>query len=176
MAHSATTVTLEQYLSTSYRPDVEYLEGELRARSTVSPLHGRTQMMLGLWFGNHELEWGVQVVAEARTKVRVERVRLPDVAVLTAGQLPEKALVEPPIVTIEVLSETDSYKDLKARALDMEAMGVKNIWLLDPKERTAEVWSNGAWQPAQQDLLYAVDSPVYVDLPWLWSKIGKQAS
>ena len=180
MAHSATAVTLEQYLSTSYRPDVEFLEGELRARSVVSPVHGRVQMILGRWFGNHEEEWGVQVVAETRTKVSVERVRLPDVAVLAAGPLPARVLIDPPIVVIEVRSATDSSKEFEARALDLAAMGVKNIWLLDPKEKSAEVWSGGVgqglWTPARGNLLYAIHSPVYLDLAWLWEKVGVQAS
>ncbi len=124
--------------------------------------------------GTHEAEWSV--VVEARTQVRVERVRLPDVAVLSAGPLPQKVLVEPPLVTIEVLSETDSYKDLKARALDMEAMGVKNVWRLDPASQTAVVWFNGAWQPVSEKILAAINSPVYLDLPWLWNKLGPPSS
>ena len=174
MLNSWTAVTLQEYLSTSYRPDVEYLEGELKARAVVSPVHGRVQMVLGLWFGNHEDEWHVLTVAEARTQVRVERVRLPDVAVLAAGPLPDKVLVDPPIVVIEVLSETDSYKDLKARALDMETMGVKNVWLLDPEKQTAEVWSGGAWVRHQGARLQALNSPVYLDLEWLWAKLAGQ--
>ena len=172
---SRTAVSFEEYLATSYRPDFEYLDGRLEAKAVVSPAHGRTQALLAIWFGTHESDWAIQVVVETRTQVRVERVRLPDVAVLGPGPLPERVLVGAPLVAVEVRSETDSDSDLKIRAADLEQLGVRNIWLLDPKSRTAEVWSGGAWQAVQQDLLSAIDSPIYLDLPWLWSKLGRQS-
>jgi Uma2 family endonuclease len=103
MAQSAAAVTLAHHLATSYRPDVEFLNGELREKPLVSPVHGRVQMLLGVWFGRHEDEWGVQTLAEARTQVSDHAVRLPDVSVLAAGPLPRRALVKPPLLAIEVL-------------------------------------------------------------------------
>lgn len=95
MAPSATALTLESYLSTRYIPDVEFLDGQLRAKPVVGPVHGRVQMLLGQWFGNHRQEWKIQIVAETRTQVSLRQVRLPDAAVLPAGPLPDKMLTEP---------------------------------------------------------------------------------
>ena len=175
MAQSAVAVTMEQYLSTSYRPDVEFLDGELKERGMVSPTRGRVQSLLGLWFGLHEEEWGIQTLVEARTKVSERAVRLPDLTVLVAGPLPKKALTDPPLLAIEVLSESDSYRDLKGRASDLASMGVQNLWLTDPEARIAERWINGAWQPNEGMRLSISGSPVYLDLAWVWQKLGPQA-
>jgi Uma2 family endonuclease len=175
MAENATAVTLEQYLFTSYCPDVEFVHGELREKSVVSPVHGRVQILLGVWFGQYEEQWGVQTLAKARTQVSEHAVRLPDVTVMAAGPLPRKALVRPPLLAIEVLSESDSYADLNARALDLEAMGVENIWLIDPGSRTAERWAGGAWQAVEGTSLAIAGSPVYLDLSWLWARLGPQS-
>ena len=67
MAQSATALTLESYLSTRYRPDVEFWNGQIKAKPGANPIHGRVQMLLGRWFGNHEREWKIQIVAETRT-------------------------------------------------------------------------------------------------------------
>ncbi len=174
MSEIAALVSLEEYLSTSYRPDVEFIDGVLKEKPVVSPVHGKTQMILGWWFSMHGEEWGIQVVAETRTKVTVNRVRLPDASVLPAGPLPKRALLKAALIAIEVLSETDSYRDLKERARDLEAMGVRNIWLLDPATQTAEVWTHGDWRSFDGVRLQASESPMYLDLVWLWEQVGPE--
>jgi len=146
----------------------------LQEKPVVSPVHGRVQAMLALWFGQREEEWSVQVLVETRTKVSGSKVRLPDVSVLAAGPLPRRALVEAPRLVIEVLSETDTYAELKDRAADLQGMGVENIWLLDPERRTAERWQAGSWLLVREDRLEAAGSPVYLDLAWLWKKLRPQ--
>ncbi len=146
----------------------------LKQKPVVSPVHGKTQMMLGWWFGMHGEEWGIQVVAGTRTKVTGNRVRLPDASVLPAGPLPKRALLKAALIAIEVLSETDSYHDLKERARDLGAMGVRNVWLLDPATQTAEVRTGGDWRPFDGTRLQALDSPIYLDLAWLWEQVGPE--
>ena len=174
MSEVAALVSLEEYLATTYRPDVEFIDGVLKEMPVVSPVHGRTQMMLGLWFGLHEAEWNVHVFAESRTRVSVDKVRLPDASVLPAGPVPRKVITEAALIAIEVLSETDGYRELKERARDLEAMGVRNIWLLDPATRAAEVWFDGDWRTFKGTHLQAQDSAMYLDLPWLWEKVGPE--
>lgn len=164
------TISLEQYLNTSYKPDRELIDGELKEKAVTAPIHGKTQSYIVHWFLLHEEEWGVQAYVEPRTKVTSSNVRLPDAVVTYAGSTPPKALVEPPLIAIEVRSETDKPADLRARARDLHAMGVRNIWLLVPEDHEAFVWSREAWERTEE--LRAADTAIYLDLPWLWSKIG----
>ncbi len=164
------TVSLDQYLNTSYKPDMELIDGELKEKAVTAPIHGKTQARLMQWFLNHEDKWGIQAYVEPRTKVTGTNVRLPDAVVTYAGPTPAKALVDAPLIAIEVRSESDKPADLRARAQDLASMGVRNVWLIEPEDRRASVWSGDAWERSEQ--LRAADTPIYLDLGWLWKKLG----
>ncbi|HEY0786544.1 MAG TPA: Uma2 family endonuclease [Acidobacteriaceae bacterium] len=128
---ASTLVTMNEYLRTSYRPDVEYIDGELREKdgilrersARVQWIHSRLQVMISAWFDQHEEEWGVLTGVEARTQVSASRVRLPDVVVVKAGPHPQ-TLVEPPLIVVEVLSPDDTYAEIERRAQDYLHMGL----------------------------------------------------
>lgn len=69
-------------METSYRPDREYLDGEIRERNVGKFEQARVQALLTIWFGSHEREWGVIVVTEQRIQALPSRVRIPDLAVV----------------------------------------------------------------------------------------------
>ncbi len=52
-------------------------------------------------------------------------------------------------------------------------MGVRNVWLIDEDARTVETWNNGAWELAKTTRLQAVDSPVYLDMNWIWQQLDQ---
>ncbi len=108
-------IPLNEYLGISYRPDREYVDGEIRERNVGKWEHARVQWLLALWFGNHEKQWGITGSTEQRVRVSENRVRVPDVVVLTAGAQPD-VLIEPPLLVIEILSPEDSYSDTQERA------------------------------------------------------------
>jgi Uma2 family endonuclease len=174
MAATETAVSLETYLRTEYRPDVEYIHGQLKEKPAPEFLHGVVQVILGSWFRDHRKEWNILVAVETRTQVDVDHVRLPDVVVVRKGEGAHGALVKAPLIAIEILSPSDSYADLRERATDLRAMGVQNIWLLDPHRRNAEVWTGKHWQSFDSQRLEAVDAPVYLDLDWLWAAVNEE--
>ena len=71
---TSTEIPLAEYLSTFYRPDREYIDGELVERTMGTWEHGRLHMVPGMCFGQHEAKWGVMVAAEWRTQVGPTRV------------------------------------------------------------------------------------------------------
>ena len=173
MAHTATLLSLEEYLSTSFHPDKEFIRGELKEKPVVAPVHGTTQSLLSLWFGLHDEEWHIHCMVEARTQVTRDEVRLPDVAITVDGALPKKVLLEPPLIAIEVLSASDTFVELEARAMDYAAMGTLNIWLIDPETSSAWVFAQGSWQKATGPRLSIENSPIHLDLAWLWRKLAR---
>ena len=164
MGFTADAIDLDGYLKTEYRPDAEYIDGHLKEKPVIGFEHGVIQGLLATWFRQHRKQWGIQVAVGTRTQVEVARVRLSDVVVVRKGEGAVGALTKPPLIAIEVLSPTDSYADLRA-------MGVENIWLLDPARRTAEVWTGTHWQPVEGNQLQTVNSPVFLDLEWLWAEM-----
>ena len=161
-------IPLHEYLGISYRPDREYVDGEVRERNVGKYEHARVQALLARWFGNHGQAWGVQVVTEQRVQVSPTRVRIPDVTLLSLGAQPD-VIVDPPLLIVEILSPDDSYSDTQERAQDYRAMGVETVWIVDPKTRTGRMCSGADWVQASR--LEAKGSPLYVNLPDIFSQL-----
>ncbi|HWE84662.1 MAG TPA: Uma2 family endonuclease [Terracidiphilus sp.] len=166
----ATTVhiPLKEYLATTYRPDCEYVDGEVRERNVGKWEHARVQALLAAWFINHEDSWGIVSSTEQRVQVTRDRVRVPDLVVLSAAPQPE-VLNEPPLLVIEILSPDDSYSDTQERAQDYRAMGVATVWIVDPKTRTGRVCRGAEWIEASR--LEVEGTPLFVDLPEIFRQV-----
>ncbi len=165
-----TLVSLEAYLASSFDPDVEYIDGELRERPVVFSRHGLLQSLISIWFGKHEDEWSVRVAVEVRTRVSPTRVRLPDVIIDHARKWPE-TLVEPPLIVIEILAPADSYSHTQTLARDYVNMGIQNVWLIDPETRTGRICKESVWIEAKR--LEVENSPIYLDLDELFSRLDR---
>ena len=165
---TALHIPLQDYLRQSFRPDREYVDGEIRERNVGKYEHARVQALLAVWFGQHEKEWGVQVVTEQRVRVSPSRVRIPDVALLPLGAQPD-VIANPPVLVIEILSPDDTYSDTQERASDYRAMGVETVWIIDPKTRTGRMCSGADWVEAPR--LAVKGTPMFVDLLDLFSQI-----
>jgi Uma2 family endonuclease len=169
-------LSIDEYLHTSYRPDVEFIDGELKERPVVMYVHGEIQSAISMWFGNHKKEWSVVVAVEARTRVSPTRVRLPDVIVdhLVNGprRRREGTANDPPLIVIEVLSERDTYAETQRLARDYQQMGIQNIWLIEPETRTGRFCKENAWIETRR--FEAAGTPIYLDLDWLFSQLDDE--
>jgi Uma2 family endonuclease len=161
-------IPLDQYLGKSYRPDREYVDGEIRERNVGKWEHARVQWLLAAWFFTHEKEWGITGSTEQRVRVSESRVRVPDLVVLRAAAQPE-VLTDPPLLVIEILSPDDSYSDTQERAQDYRAMGVETVWIIDPKTRTGRMCSGAEWVESAR--LEVKGTPLYVSLPDVFSQL-----
>ncbi len=125
-----TLVSLEEYLSTSYDPDVEYVDGELEERNIGEWLHGVVQsniiFVLGRKYPN------IYAVPELRTRTRETRYRIPDVTVVLSPSK-TKYLLEAAFLAIEILSEDDRMSKTIEKLREYEAAGIPNIWVFDPR-------------------------------------------
>lgn len=168
---SATLIPMVEYLNTSYRPDREYIDGELRERNVGKWDHARVQYLLAFWFGKHETLWDVVGSTEQRMQVSPTRIRIPDVVVLRSQEPPD-VLIDPPLLVIEILSPDDSYSDTEERAADYWAMGVETVWIIDPKTRSGRMCSGDEWVRAQR--LEVAGTPIYVELDELFGQLQRQ--
>jgi Uma2 family endonuclease len=163
-------VSIEEYLRTSYDPDVEYVDGYLKEKPVVFSVHGSIQSLLSAWFDRHEEEWNIRVGVEVRVRVAPNRVRLPDVTVDQVRFWPE-TLVEAPLLVIEVLSPSDTYSETKRRIGDYLAMGIKTVWVIDPETRKGEICGESPQVGVTR--LTVAGSPVYVDLEQIFARLDK---
>jgi Uma2 family endonuclease len=169
---TAIQLPLAEYLQTSYRPDREYLDGELRERNVGRWDHARGQWLLAMWFGNHERAWNIVGSTDQRMQVSPSRVRIPDLVVLRPGTQ-RAILTEPPLLTIEILSPDDTYSELEERCVDYQRMGVETMWIIDPQMRSGRVSLGADWHGAMR--LEVPGTAIYVDLENLFLQIDAQA-
>ena len=162
-------ISLTEYLASSWRPDREFVAGEVRERNVGKWEHARVQALLSAWFVQHESDWGIVTSTEQRMQVSAEDVRIPDLVVLAAGPQPP-VLTEPPLLVIEILSPNDTYTDTQERADDYRLMGVETVWIIDPTTRTGRACNGPNWVAAER--LVVPGSPVYVVLADIFNRIS----
>jgi Uma2 family endonuclease len=162
-------ISLAEYLETSYRPDREYIDGELRERNVGTWPHARTQAVLATWCGRHEQAWGVLGALSCRIKVATTRIRVPDLVFVKAeSQTP--VLTTPPVLVVEVLSPEDAYSDTQERAADYHHMGVQTIWIIDPHAQTGRMYIGATWTEAPR--LEVPGTPIYVELAKIFARVN----
>lgn len=165
---SATQIPVSEYLETTFRPDREYVDGEVLERNVGKWEHARIQWLLAGWFHNHEAKWQVIGSTEQRVQVAPNRIRVPDLVVVRPGPQPD-VLIDPPLLVIEILSPDDNYSGLQERCQDYRAMGVETVWIIDPKTRSGRMCLDADWVAAAR--LEVPGTPLYVDLNVLFSQI-----
>jgi Uma2 family endonuclease len=166
-----TQIALSEYLQTSYRPDREYVDGELQERNVGKSDHARVQALLTIWFGAHEDEWQIIVTTEQRVKVAASRVRIPDVTLVRPGGLNEDVLTVPPLCVIEILSPDDTYSKTWEKAQDYRRMGIENIWLIDPGTRSGQASTSNGWRETMD--FEIPGTPIRLNLTDLFSKLDQ---
>jgi Uma2 family endonuclease len=135
-----TLISVEEYLSTSYDPDVEYVDGVLVERNVGDWPHSLVQRNLIVSLSRKYPE--IFAVPELRSQTRATRFRLPDVCVLLARPR-TKYMVDAAFLAIEVLSEDDRMTKTMERLEEFDRKGVPNIWVIDPRLLTVSIYSNG---------------------------------
>jgi Uma2 family endonuclease len=138
-----TLVSVEEYLNGSYEPDVEYVDGALVERNVGDWLHSLIQS--NIIFALRSRYRHLKVVPELRSQTTASRFRLPDVSVLRDA--PEgRYLRVPAYIAIEILSEADRMSAVMEKLAEYDALGVENIWVVDPRLRQLLIYRAGALQ------------------------------
>jgi Uma2 family endonuclease len=106
---NAALVSVEEYLSSSYEPDCDYVDGAIEERNWGDWDHSRLQGVLVTYLGNRERQWSVWVLPELRIRIGPARFRIPDVCVFLRDQEIEQVPTKPPLVCIEILSPEDRW-------------------------------------------------------------------
>src|ERR1700742_4817733 len=101
---SVALIPLSEYLNTTYRPDRDYLEGELKQRNVGEQPHAHVQGLLCFIFQRNRDLWQVRPLPEQRVQVSPDRFRIPDVTVLRSSDPWDPVVGFAPLICIEVLS------------------------------------------------------------------------
>ena len=134
---TATLVPLDEYLHTSYHPDCDWVDGELKERNMGDGPHSTIQSFFIGYFAAHALELQIRPRPELRVQVSQSNYRVPDVLLVQRSAPLQRIVTLPPLLCIEVLSPEDRMTDMEEKIADYLSMGVPTVWVVDPRRRTA---------------------------------------
>jgi Uma2 family endonuclease len=170
---STTLISVQEYVAANYRPDCDYVDGEVRERNVGELEHSLLQGALFAWFWNRQKEWKVLPLVEQRVQVGTTRFRVPDITVLKSNQPREAIVTVPPLILIEILSKDDSLRSMQERVDDYLHFGVEHVWILDPALRRAYVCSTTGFQEPQSRILEVPGTPIRLVLADLFDQVAQ---
>lgn len=157
-------VPLEEYLRSTYDPDMDYVDGHLEERNLGDFDHADLQTALLTVLRQNARKWNVYVLGECRLQVKADRFRVPDIMVIARGEKPDRIVREAPLLCIEVLSPDDTIRRILFRVDDYAEMGVKNIWVLDPGTGRVFTAVNGERRWTEERVLSVEGTEIRVNL------------
>lgn len=127
----------------------ELVDGVLveKAMGALSSLLAAVLAQL-LWNFVEKDDLGVVLGADGFTRLGPRLVRIPDVSFISwdkipSGQFPKKPIPNiVPDLVVEVLSESNTAKEIARKLREYFAAGVRLAWVVDPETRTVDVYSS----------------------------------
>jgi len=171
MATTSALLSIDEYLRSSYHPDADFVDGMIEERNLGEFEHARLQGLIASFFIVREKQWSIRTVVEQRIRVAANRVRICDIALLRADTPREAVTVTPPLLCIELLSPEDRVARAELVLADYRAMGVKNIWLIDPVGRSAHAFDATGLRAADPTQLAVAGTPILLDLTELFKAL-----
>ena len=175
-------MTFEEYLTSGDEPHMsEWVDGEVIFMSPASRRHQELLTFLvtvvGLFVEVHKS--GVVLPAPfAMRLAEQKRGREPDLIFVSRGRahlVKPTYLDGPADLAVEIVSPESVRRDREEKFAEYEAAGVKEFWLIDPDDKTAEFYELGAdarYRPAEVELEGVHRSKVvegfFLRAAWLW--------
>jgi Uma2 family endonuclease len=164
----AATTSVSEYLSTSYRPDCDYVDGEVLERNWGDHDHARLQGKVSFFFSVREKQWDIYVCLELRMRVSLTRFRVSDVCVF-ADEPEEQIPTKPPMLCAEILSPEDTMTHMQERINDFLTFGVSHVWVLDPRTKRAYDYTAAGMREVKDGVLRTDNPQITVPLAEIFS-------
>jgi len=165
---SATMISVSEYLSTTYEPDREYVDGEVVERNLGEKNHSRLQALITGYFLAREDKLGTIVLTEQRVQVSATRFRVPDVCLILADAPDEEIIVHAPVLCIEILSKDDLMSRTHEKIADYLTMGVPDVWVIDPRTRCGYRYTSEGMREAQDGVMRCSNADLLLPLSELF--------
>ena len=173
MTTTPVLIPVEEYLRTVYRPDCDYIDGQVLERNMGETPHGRLQAFFTFFFRLHEDEWNIEVLPEQRVQVRPENFRIPDIMLAALPNRDPRIVRTPPLLCVEVLSSKDTLSEIAKRTHDYATMGVKCSWAVDPWRRRAFTAGPDGKLHRTEDSLFVPGTPIAIAVSAIWAELDR---
>jgi Uma2 family endonuclease len=161
-------VSVPKYLSTSYHPDREYIDGRVIERNLGERTHSATQGEVIVYLAARSVEFGVEVFPGVRVQVGATRFRIPDVTVVKLSQEQGEIFTNPPHLCIKILSKDDTMQYMQQKIDDYLNFGVPYVWIINPHNRKGYVVTSEGMLEAKSGVLETKDPVISVPLASLF--------
>lgn len=166
--------TVREYLSTSWSPDRELVNGQIEERNLGEIEHSILQRFLTVLFAVNRSLWGVEVYPELRTQTAAANFRVPDVLVVRAGETIERYVTRPPLIAVEILSPEDTLRAMQEKAAEYRRFGIENIWIIDPEPRLAYRYTAAGLEEEHSGELAVPETPIRVVLNEMFAELDRK--
>jgi Uma2 family endonuclease len=166
-------VSVEEYLSTVYEHDCEYVDGVIEERDLGEFEHAFLQaILIGIFLKNRE-EWRILPLPEQRVQTQRDHFRVPDVTILRVGAPREQIITHPPLLVIEIQSPEDTLRRTVAKAAEYLAFGIEHVWVIDPAARVAYRGTADGLELVRTGELTIPESPIRIVLADLLAELDR---
>jgi Uma2 family endonuclease len=169
-------VPVSEYLSQTYEPDCDFVDGELEERNVGEEQHSELQGILAGVFRNMRLEWKVRSLPEVRIRVSANRYRIPDICLVPRSrprQLKGSVISYAPILCVEILSPEDRMSRVQSKVNEYVRMGVQGVWVIDPWERIGYTASEKGFDQPSDGILRVVNTAISVSLAEIFAELDE---
>ena len=157
-------VNVQEYLTTSYEADREYVDGEILERHWGEQPHSHAHGAMGFLLFRQEARAGVRALMSQRVQISPTRFRVPDVCVVLASDPRDPIVQYPPVLCVEILSRIDTVTRFNEKLSDYFQMGVRYVWVLDPLTRRAYCYTPGEMHEVLDGMLRTKSPDIEVPL------------
>ena len=161
---TGTLIPLSEYLGHSFRPDCDYIDGELQERNLGEQDHSDLQSQLVVLLSSPECKRYFRANSELRVQVKATRYRVPDVCVRLLSAPSEQIVRTPPALCIEVLSPDDRASRVRERVREFLEMGVAEVWVVDAEARSVTVCAGATMVEHTTGGLRVAETPIVLEL------------
>ncbi|HXB70068.1 MAG TPA: Uma2 family endonuclease [Candidatus Acidoferrales bacterium] len=167
---TAALVPVEEYLSTTYKPACDYVDGVLYQKSMPTWDHGSIQgqfyMLITQGFPQYKAG------SEVTVQIRTGKYLVPDLIVQHRDRIQRPYPTVPVHLCIEILSPDDRLSAVIAKCEDYHDWGVETVWIVDPDGPRAWEFRKGA-RPVEVPLTGSLTAPgISISLRDLFSTLG----
>lgn len=139
--------TYADYLKTPEGGKFQLIAGEIIEMTSPTPYHQRIVSRLATIFNNFILKENIAELFVAPLDVYFSDTETyqPDILILlneSFSKMKENKIEGAPDLIVEVLSPSTAYYDLKHKKSIYEKNGVKEYWIVDPIEKTVEIFES----------------------------------
>ncbi len=166
-------IPVSEYLSTTYRPDRDYVDGELKERNVGEQPHAHVQSIINGIFRENRKTWGVRPLPEQRLQITSSRYRIPDVCVIRNTDGKDPIINFTPLLCVEVVSSEDRMTELQRRVDDYVSIGVKTTWVIDPWKRVGYHASDKGFVQPADGILRLEGTPIEVSLADVFAELDE---